>query len=182
MKKSILVLVALVAILASLVVTGLAFAQSGTPADPGAVGRGFGRGMMGGNTMQGMMGGRLNVGEGYGPMHTYMVDAFAEALAISPEDLQAALDSGKTMWDVAEEQGKTQEEFAELMVTARTSALNQAVDDGVITREQGDWMIARMAARMEGLQANGYGPGNCPMQGGQGGFGPGMMRAWRWNP
>jgi hypothetical protein len=170
MKRSIWILVALLVVLVSLAFAGLAFAQSGTPDAPGT---GFRSGGFGG--------GRWNGAEGYGPMHEYMVVAFAEALGISAEDLQAAIDSGKTMWDVAQDQGKTEAEFAELMISARTSALNQAVEDGVITREQADWMIARMAQ----MQANGYGPGsnmgNCPMHGGSGSPRQGMSQGGRWN-
>ena len=113
-----------------------------------------------------MMGGRRNGQTGYGPVHEYMVAAVSEALGMTAEDLRAELESGKTMWGVAEEQGLTSEQFGELMVDARTSALNQAVEDGVITREQADWMIARMSQ----MNANGYGPGSCPMHDGKGGF------------
>jgi hypothetical protein len=110
-------------------------------------------------------------------MHTYMLAAIAEAFGMTAEDLQAALSAGKTMWDVAEEQGITQERFSELMLTSRTNALNRAVEDGVITQEQADWMITRMAQ----MQANGYGPGNCPMQGGQGAYSQRGPTGWRWN-
>jgi hypothetical protein len=40
-------------------------------------------------------------------MHEYMEKAFAKALGISEEDLEAALAGGKTMWQVAEEKGMT---------------------------------------------------------------------------
>lgn len=177
MKKSIWIAVVMVTLLVSLIVAGFAFAQTETPPTPGD-GSGFwgnGRGMM--RLGQGMMGGRWNSRTGYGPVHEYMVAAIAEALGMTIEDLQAELESGKTMWDVAKEQGLTSEQFGELMVDARTSALNQAVEDGVVTREQADWMIARMAQ----MQANGYGPGNCPMHGGEAGFNQRGTSGRRWN-
>ncbi len=177
MKKSIWIPVVLVTLLVSLMAVGYAFAQTETPSTPEA-GPGFwgnGRGMMGAGN--GMMGGRWSGVAGYGPLHEYIVVAMAEALGMTPENLQAAIDSGKTMWDVAEEQGLSQEQFTELMVTARTDALNQAVEDGVITQEQADWMISRMAQ----MQANGFGPGSCPMHGGQGGFHPMGNAQGRWN-
>lgn len=176
MKKSIWVIAAILTLLVSLSIVGFAFAQTVTPNNPeNGQGWGPGRGMMGRG--MGMMGGRWNGGTGYGPMHEYMIAAFAEALGMTEEDLEAELDTGKTMWQVAEEKGFTQEEFGDLMVTARTNALNKAVEDGVITREQADWMIARMAQ----MQANGYGPGNCPMHGGGGFVRRTTTFGWQWN-
>ncbi len=125
---------------------------------------GFGPGMMrrngaGGNGT-GMMGRWGNDGT-YGPMHAEMVNAFAAALGINPDDLQAQLDAGETMWTIAEASGLNAQEFATLMVDTRTQALQAAVAAGSITQEQADWMTQRMSQ----MQANGYGPGNCPMHG-----------------
>jgi hypothetical protein len=167
----------LVVAVAALGVFGYAYAQTATRGDgttvfgPGMMGRwnndggSYGPGMMGrwnnnaGAYGPGMMGRR---GGGFGPMHQYMVNAFAEALGVTPEDLQAQLDAGETMWTLAEAKGMTLDEFTALMTEARTTALNQAVADGALTQEQADWMLQRMAQR----QAGGYGPGNCPMHGG----------------
>jgi hypothetical protein len=107
----------------------------------------------------------------YGPLHEYMVAAFAEALGLTPEELQARYDDGDTPWDIAQEQGLTQEEFAELVVTARTEALNQAVAEGAITRQQADWMIQRM----DQMHENGFTPGSCP------GMTNGRGQGRRWN-
>ncbi len=90
-----------------------------------------------------MMGGARSDGQ-YGPMHEYMEKAFAEALGISEEDLEAALASGKTMWQVAEEKGLTLEQFQKVMLDARQEAFKQMVADGVITQAQADWMLSRM--------------------------------------
>ena len=155
--------------LAVLGVAGFAYAQTQTPPDapfygPGMMRRngGFGPGMMGGWGQAGS-----------GPMHPYMVEAFAEALGLTPEELQAKLDDGETMYTVAQAQGLSDEEFSTLMVEARTTALEKAVADSVLTQEQADWMIQRMAQ----MQAQGFGPG----AGGCGGFGGRMMGGWRWN-
>ncbi len=80
----------------------------------------------------------------YGPMHEYMVGAMAEALGMTDEELDAELAAGKTMWQVAEEKGLSTEEFQQLMIDARTSALEKMVADGVLTQEQADWMQSRM--------------------------------------
>ncbi len=132
--------------------------------------QGYGPGMMNrGNYAQGTQGygpgtmgrrGGQGFAQGEGPLHTYMVAAFAEALNLTPEALQAELDAGKTMYDVAAENGYTAEQFTELMTSARTTALGQAVAAGDITQQQADWMQQRWEVQAE----NGFGPGNCPMR------------------
>jgi hypothetical protein len=120
-----------------------------------------------------MMGGWI--GGGHGPMHEYMETAFATALGMSEEEIEERLEAGETMWQIAEDLGYTQEEFGELMVTARTDALDQAVEAGLLSRAQADWMIERMEQRW----ADGFGPGSG------GCWGAGRMmggRGWRWNP
>jgi hypothetical protein len=177
MKKLLIIGILMGVVVLALGLAGLAFAQSPTP-EPDQY-PGFGPGMMGG--YGGMMGGRgfgWRADGEYGPMHEYMELAFAKAFDLSEEEIEERLEAGDTMWQIAEDLGYSQEEFAELMVTARTEALNQAVEDGLLTREQADWMIARMAQR----QASGFGPGSggClgggRMGGARGGFG------WRGNP
>jgi len=176
MKK--LMLVSLIVIVAVLVLgtAGYAYAQSQQP-NSGYYGQGMmgggrgGRGMMGGG--YGMMGYVDEDGDGYGPMHDYMLQGFADAFGITVDELQAQLDAGETMYTIAEAQGYTLEQFRELMIQVRTDALNQLVADGVITQEQADWMLSRMSQMWQG----GYGPGSgsCPMGGGA--FG----RGGRWN-
>lgn len=175
MKKALLVGSIALVVLIAFGVVGFAAAQSLTPT-PNAPfgGQGYGRGRGQGGMMQGggMMG-RGQQGGASGPLHTYMVAAFADALNLTAEDLQAELDAGKTMWQVAEAKGLSIEEFQTLMVEARTAALKAAVADGVITQAQADWMLSRMQGR--GGQGGGYGAGGgCPMHGG--GFGPGGGR------
>jgi len=177
MKKLIVIGAFVMVAVLALGAAGFAYAQTLTPDNPetpygpGMMGRwseqeNFGTGMMsrgnGRGFGRGMMG--RNAQDGSGLLHTYMVDAFAQALGTTSEDLQAQLDAGETMWTVDQAQGLSVEEFTTLMVTARTSALNQAVADGVLTQEQADWMIQRMQQR----QGGGFGPGNCPMGDGYG--------------
>jgi hypothetical protein len=133
---------------------------------------GMGYGMMGGLGGRGGFGGPGG-GPGDGLLHDYMIAGFAEAFGLSTEELQARLDAGETMYQVATSLGWTQEQFFQTMQTVRTEAINQAVADGVITQEQADWMLERMNQMWE----NGFGPGsgagtgNCPMGGGRFGGG-----------
>jgi len=110
---------------------------------------------------------------GAGVLHTYMVTAFAEKLGLKVEDINVRLTAGESMYDIAIADGVKAEDFSALMVEVRTTALNVAVKDGVITQEQADWMSSRGFGR-GGMYGNG-GTG-CPMQNGTGtGYGPGMM-------
>lgn len=182
MKKTLFVTVIAITILAALGLATLAFAQSQTPPDPDQPYSGKrGYGMMGQG--QGMMGGRWNrsaEGSGstgtYGPMHEYMIAALAQAFNLTPEELEARHAAGETMWNIATDQGLTQEQFTETMIQARTTALSQAVAEGVITQEQADWMLSRMN-RMGGT---GVGPGSAGCPGMGAGF-QGRPGGGRWN-
>jgi len=167
MKKSLLLVGIVVAILAALAVAGFALAQKPTPNTP------FGPGMMGGRG-GGMMGGWQSE-DGYGPMHEAMQDAIAEALGITHDELEERYATGDTAWTIAQEKGLTQEEFTQLMTEARSKALNQLVADGVLTQEQADWMLERMGTMMQ----NGYGNGTGGCIGG--GYGTGRRGPGRWN-
>jgi len=154
---------------------GLAFAQAPTPTPypfgPGMMG---GRGgMMGG--FGGMMGGwRSNGTQGtgnYGSMHEYMTQAFASALGITDEELDAQLAKGQSMWQIAQAKGYTEAQFSDLMLKTRTEAFKKMVADGVLTQAQADLMLNRMNSMMGngsgggfgGCMGGGYGRGQAPV-------------------
>lgn len=169
------VLVALVALAAG----GLVYAQTQTPPSRDVQPfSGYGPGMMGRGGMMGGWRGQSDA-DSYGPLHEYMLAAFADALGLTPEEVQTRLYAGETMWQIAEAEGIEADALRDFMIGVRTQALNAAVEDGVLTQEQADWMIERMAQMpMFGL---GGGRGSCPGFGGAGGQVGGMMRGWRWN-
>lgn len=155
MLKNILFLIA-GAVIATLIlgVAGFAYAQTQTP--PSAVPNSFGYGRMG--NFGGMMG-RWDQSGSYGLMHDYMVDAAANKLGISPDSLQNELSSGKTMWQVAQEQGLTEEQFRSAMAEAAKDAVSKMVADGVITQAQADWMVQRAESMLQ--NGFGFGLGGC---------------------
>jgi hypothetical protein len=190
MKKLVLVTLLVVVAVLALGGVGYAYAQSRQPGN-GANGSGaYGPGMMGGWGQQGgrgmmngggMMGGGYGMmgfadedGDGYGPMHDYMLAGFAEAFGLTVDELQAQLDAGETPYTIAIAQGMTDEEFQALVTEIHSQTLSQLVADGVITQAQADWMTSHMSQMWQG----GYGPGSggCPMHGGE--FGG---RGGRWN-
>lgn len=142
----------LAVLVATFSVVGAAYAQDQTPTVPENT---YGAGTMGRQGKQGGMTGRWNTASAgqagaNGLLQDYMQVVVASVFGMTPEELQAAQDAGKTMWDLVEEQGMTQEQFAAKMLEARTQALEQAVADGVITQEQADWMSSRMSQMWQG--------------------------------
>jgi hypothetical protein len=102
-----------------------------------------------------------------GVMHDYMINAWADVLGLDSTALQARLDGGERMIDIALSQGYTFDEVRALMVEAKNAALEQAVADGIITPEQAEQMQQRME-RMSERGSMGQGKG---MHGGMRGFG-----------
>jgi hypothetical protein len=144
MKKTIWI-IGLVVLALGVFGVGAAFAQDGQPP--------VGRGPMGGG----------------GLMHDYVEEALAGKLGITEADVESALASGKTMYQIALDNGIAEADVPALLTEVHTAAFDKAVADGVITREQADFMLQRMTS--------GYGFGNCPMQNGQGtGYGRSMMQ------
>ncbi|MFO7623794.1 MAG: hypothetical protein R6V73_05535 [Anaerolineales bacterium] len=169
-----------IVVIAAALTAGAALAQAPTPAEPGT---GYGPGMMGGRGGYGMMGqgffqDRPTDGS-YGPMHEYMVDAYANAFGISSEELNSRLAAGESMWQVAESFGISPENFSALRAEVRAGALQKAVEAGLITQEQATWMNQRMGSRgFAGGACNGTGPdGTDRPSSGMRGFGNRGARA-----
>ncbi len=151
MKKSVVV-IALVAAALAVFTTGVAFAQAPQRPQPvNAAARGAGN----------------------GPLHDYMVTAMAQALGITPADLEARLASGQTAYQVALNLGISADKVPALLSGARAQAIEAAVAAGAITQQQADWMKTR------GMP---MGMGNCTGTGQRLGQGMGGWRFQRANP
>ena len=72
-------------------------------------------------------------------MHT----AIAEALNLSIEEFEAAVAGGKTPLILAQEMGIDFAIVQAAMDAEHAAALQQAVDEGLISQEQADWMLSR---------------------------------------
>jgi len=112
---------------------------------------------------------------GSGWMHDYIEQALAAKLGLTEAQVEEQLTAGKTMYEIALDNGIKQEDLTNFMNEVHSVAFANGVKDGVMTQEQADWMLQRM-------QSHGIGTGNCPMHNGQNssfgagrGFGPGMM-------
>jgi hypothetical protein len=171
----------------------LAFAQKPVPTDPpwwnmmrnrmsGSVG------MMGGSAInnggwQSMqeMHNRMTQNGGMSAMHEWMHQsggihdtvwkALADQLGLTPDELTAQLNSGKTLAQIAQEKGIKTTDLAAVMETTMKTGLAQAVKDGQLTQEQADrmlkhmdgqfeWMITNMGGRMGTGSGGMMGPGS----------------------
>lgn len=171
MKKVTIFAAAALALIVTLGVAGYAFAQSQAEGGYGGMmGRWAGqtgmaemmsqyggRGHMGG--MMSQFGGRGMMGAdgSHGPMHEAMIGALADELGLTVEAIQERLDSGETMWEIAAGQGLSADEITALMQTAHAQALAEAVEAGLITPEQAEWMNSHM----QGMRGMHGGAGGC---------------------
>ena len=182
-----------IAVLTILAVATVVSAQ--TPQQtPQPFGQGSGRGMMGQGWQSdagrgGMMAGWVDGEEG--PMHDGMVAYFAEKLGLSADVVEGRLDAGETMWQIAESQGFAAADFTALMQDARNAGVDAAVQAGLMTQEQADWMNQRSQGMP--MFQEGFDPQDCPMYDGsaagpqagngmRGGRGGGMGGRWNQTP
>ncbi len=99
-------------------------------------------------------------------MHQQVMTAVAAKLGMTYDQLIAALQNGQTIAQLAEAKGVSLEVLQQTANTARTTAINALVEQGVLTREQADWMIDHMDDMpMFGFGSSSGAPSN---------FGPGM--------
>ncbi len=97
----------------------------------------------------------LKMGQNQGSMSTNVADF----LDISQEDLQTARQSGKSMVQIATENGKSEQDLVDYVIGQRSVWLDQLVSDGRITQEQADQRIRQMTEQVkENLNRTEVGP------------------------
>ncbi|MBN1149536.1 MAG: hypothetical protein JXA78_19905 [Anaerolineales bacterium] len=99
-------------------------------------------------------------------------DRMSEALGITPEELQAARQEGKSPKDLMEEKGLTTEDIQAAMRAAYEAAVQQALEDGAITQAQADLLLSDEAGFGHGGRGGfpGFGGRGRPGMGGPGDF------------
>lgn len=94
-------------------------------------------------------GGLGHGGPGHGaPGRGLDLSVAAEALGVTEEELRAAGEDGKTLADVAAEQGVEQGVLVDALVAAAQERLATAVEEGRITQEQADDRAEDLEARI----------------------------------
>jgi hypothetical protein len=140
---------------------------------PGAFRGGFGpmgQGPMG----QGPMG-----GPGFG--HEMRgIGAAADYLGLSQSELLTKLQNGKSLADVAKDQGKSVDGLIDAMVADAKKHLDQAVKDGKLTQSQADDILSHVKQHLTDLVNGTAPPGFGPkFRGGPGFMGPGGPPSFR---
>jgi hypothetical protein len=107
-----------------------------------------------------------------GVLHDTMLQVFSDKLGISVTDIEARLDAGETMSQIAISEGLTIEEFQTWMLDARNQAIDQAMKDGILTTEQAEWMKSHRGVMFGGFDE--FGRSGGMMSGRHGRFG-GML-------
>ncbi len=164
-RRSVIVLVAVVALLAAGVFTVMA--QDGSSTTPP-----LGHGMMQGRH-GGMMGGSFRSGMMHGDQMP-MIDTVAGVLSMEPDALFDALHNGQTLTEIADAQGVVLQTVYDAVIAQAEEHVAALVEAGSITQAQADehltW-VRDHAAEMPMFSGSGYGP--C--MDGEGGFDGGMM-------
>jgi polyhydroxyalkanoate synthesis regulator phasin len=79
------------------------------------------------------------------------LEAAAQYLGLSESELRQQLEDGKSLADIARDQGKSVEGLVDALVAAAKQKLDQAVDAGRLTQQQADEMLDHLKDRVESL-------------------------------
>ena len=109
--------------------------------------------------------------------HLAGLDGAASYLGVTEAELRAELEDGKTLAEIAKAEGKSVEGLVQTIVDSASERLDQAVEDGRLTRARADEIKQNLKSRITDLvnrvpgAARGFG-----LPGGHHGFGPGFGR------
>jgi len=114
-----------------------------------------------------------------GSLHDYMEKALAEKLGVPLTTIETQFDAGKSLYQIALDNGIAQADLPAVMLEVRNTAIKAALSDKVISQAQADRMLQSGGRGMgQGMMRSGTGVGPC---GGTGNpVGTGMQRGGRW--
>ena len=78
--------------------------------------------------------------DGEGPMHDLMVNAWAEALSTDEATLEARLEDGERIFDIAADLGIEADEFYTMADEVHDTVRKAAIEEGLLTEEQAERM------------------------------------------
>ncbi len=127
----------------------------------------------------GMMG-MHNSMMGANGMHQQVWTAVAQKLGMTFAELNAALQNGQTIAQLAQAKGISLDELKTTMLDAMKASFAELVKQGIMTQQQADWMLDRMDDMPMFNFDQGVGPGMMGGRGMMNGRGSGsMMRGWQ---
>jgi hypothetical protein len=87
-------------------------------------------------------------------------DAAAEFLGLTNAELRERLDEGQSLAEIARAEDKSVDGLKQALVEDAEQELNEAVEDGDLTRERADEMLERLRERIDDVVERGFaGPG-----------------------
>ena len=110
---------------------------------------------------------------GRGFMGGYLTPQVATLLKLTTEQIQAQLDAGKALAEIATAQGVTQDQLLQTMMGSYSDHLALMVKDGYLTQARADTMSQQAKIRLQTVITSDLNSTNRS----QGGLG-GMMRGW----
>jgi hypothetical protein len=90
----------------------------------------------------------LRGGHGPGEYHHHGLDEAADFLGLTEDALRTQLESGKTLAQVARDQGKPVDGLIDALVAEEQQELDEAVADGRLTQAQANERLAELRARV----------------------------------
>jgi prefoldin subunit 5 len=94
-------------------------------------------------------------GFGFGPGLGFhfgeKLDAAAEYLGVTDDELREALQNGKSLAEIAEEKGKSVDGLKDALLAEAQTRLDEAVADEKLTREQADRILERLREGIDDL-------------------------------
>lgn len=86
-------------------------------------------------------------GDGHGRggrLRHFRMEAAAEALGLTTDELKAQLQDGKTLAEIATDQGVDRQALVDALVASATERIDQAVANGKVTQEKADELKAKL--------------------------------------
>ena len=85
----------------------------------------------------------------FGRIHRGMgvvMDVIAELLGMTPEEIHAERVEGKTLAEIAANKDVSEQELIDAIVASQKEAIAQALEEGLLTQAQADWLAAKAEA------------------------------------
>ncbi len=87
--------------------------------------------------------------------HDYVSSVLKDKLGMTDKEITDALNSGKTMYDLAKEKGMTEDQFKAALLEEKNKAIDKEVSSGTITKEQGEALKENIKNNISNCTGNG---------------------------
>ncbi|MBU7006151.1 hypothetical protein [Phosphitispora fastidiosa] len=87
-------------------------------------------------------------GAGLGRVYGNMMDSVSKLLGMEPAEVRTERQSGKSLSQIAESKGVTEDKLVDSIVEQRKSQLDQSVANGTISQEQAEYCEENMEQRV----------------------------------